>query len=121
MGTRGGSGQAIYGASKAAVAGLARAAAKELGPVGIRVNAVAPGYVGTGWFEKRLGAEGLERLNQNIASRLPMGFAAGPDDIAGPIVQLLDPIARAITGEVTLLDAGGHLDLALTRRPGKEG
>jgi 3-oxoacyl-[acyl-carrier protein] reductase len=50
-----------------------------------------------------------------------MGFAAGPDDIAGPIVQLLDPIARAITGEVTLLDAGGHLDVALTRRPGKEG
>ncbi len=109
-----------YAASKGALITMTKSLARVLAPQ-IRVNAVAPGYVGTGWFEKRLGAEGFERLNQNIASRVPMGFAAGPDDIAGPIVQLLDPIARAITGEVTLLDAGGHLDVALTRRPGKEG
>lgn len=108
-----------YAASKGALGTMTLSLARVLAPA-IRVNAVAPGYVGTGWFEKRLGAEGFERLNQNIASRVPMGFAAGPDDIAGPIVQLLDPIARAITGEVTLLDAGGHLDVALTRRPGKE-
>jgi 3-oxoacyl-[acyl-carrier protein] reductase len=109
-----------YAASKGALITMTKSLARVLAPQ-IRVNAVAPGYVGTGWFEKRLGAEGFERLNQNVASRVPMGFAAGPDDVAGPIVQLLDPIARAITGEVTLLDAGGHLDLALTRRPGKEG
>lgn len=109
-----------YAASKGALITMTKSLARVLAPQ-IRVNAVAPGYVGTGWFEKRLGAEGFERLNQNIASRLPMGFAAGPVDIAGPIVQLLDPIARAITGEVTLLDAGGHLDVALTRRPGREG
>ena len=109
-----------YAASKGALITMTKSLARALAPQ-IRVNAVAPGYVGTGWFEKRLGAEGFERLNQNIASRVPMGFAAGPYDIAGPIVQLLDPIARAITGEVTLLDAGGHLDVALTRRPGKEG
>ncbi len=108
-----------YAASKGALITMTKSLARVLAPR-IRVNAVAPGYVGTGWFEKRLGAEGFERLNQNIASRVPMGFAAGPDDIAGPIVQLLDPLARAITGEVTLLDAGGHLDVALTRRPGKE-
>jgi 3-oxoacyl-[acyl-carrier protein] reductase len=108
-----------YAASKGALITMTKSLARVLAPQ-IRVNAVAPGYVGTGWFEKRLGTEGFERLNQNIASRVPMGFAAGPDDIAGPIVQLLDPIARAITGEVTLLDAGGHLDVALTRRPGKE-
>lgn len=109
-----------YAASKGALITMTKSLARVLAPQ-IRVNAVAPGYVGTGWFEKRLGAEGFERLNQTIAGRVPMGFAAGPDDIAGPIVQLLDPIARAITGEVTLLDAGGHLDVALTRRPGKEG
>ena len=109
-----------YAASKGALITMTKSLARVLAPQ-IRINAVAPGYVGTGWFEKKLGAEGFERLNQHIASRVPMGFAAGPDDIAGPIVQLLDPIARAITGEVTLLDAGGHLDVALTRRPGKEG
>ncbi|HEX7694822.1 MAG TPA: SDR family oxidoreductase [Sphingomonas sp.] len=109
-----------YAASKGALITMTKSLARVLAPQ-IRVNAVAPGYVGTGWFEKRLGVEGFERLNQTIASRVPMGFAPGPDDIAGPIVQLLDPIARAITGEVTLLDAGGHLDIALARRPGREG
>ena len=108
-----------YAASKGALITMTKSLARVLAPR-IRVNAVAPGYVGTGWFEKRLGTEGFERLNQTIASRVPMGFAAGPDDIAGPIVQLLDPVARAITGEVTLLDAGGHLDIALARRPGRE-
>jgi 3-oxoacyl-[acyl-carrier protein] reductase len=107
-----------YAASKGALITMTKSLARVLAPA-IRVNAVAPGYVGTGWFEKRLGAEGFEKLNKSIAGQVPMGFAAGPDDVAGPIVQLLDPIARAITGEVTLLDAGGHLDVALTRRPGK--
>ncbi|MBN8807150.1 MAG: SDR family oxidoreductase [Sphingomonas sp.] len=108
-----------YAASKGALITLTKSLARVLAPA-IRVNAVAPGYVGTGWFEKRLGAEGFEKLNATIAGRVPMGFATGPDDVAGPIVQLIDPIARAITGEVTLIDAGGHLDMALTRRPGKE-
>lgn len=109
-----------YAASKGALISMTKSLARVLAP-DIRVNAVAPGYVGTGWFEKRLGAEGFARLNERIAGALPMGFAPGPDDIAGPVVQLLDPIARAITGEVTLLDGGGHLDVALTRRPGREG
>lgn len=108
-----------YAASKGALITMTKSLARVLAPQ-IRINAVAPGYVGTGWFEKRLGAEGFERLNQNIASRVPMGFATGPDDIAGPIVHLLDPLSRSITGETTLIDAGGHLDMALTRRPGKE-
>ncbi len=49
------------------------------------------------------------------------GEAAGPDDVAGPIEMLLDPMSRAMTGEVVLLDGGGHLDVALSRRPGREG
>ena len=50
-----------------------------------------------------------------------MAMAAGPDDIAGPIVMLLDPASRVITGETMLLDAGAHLDVGLARRPGREG
>lgn len=108
-----------YAASKGALLTMTKSLARVLAPA-IRVNAVAPGYVGTGWFEKRLGEEGFARLNQRIAASTPMAMAAGPDDIAGPIVMLLDPASRVMTGETLLLDAGTHLDIGLSRRPGRE-
>ncbi len=108
-----------YAASKGAMITMTLSLARVLAPA-IRVNAVAPGYVGTGWFEKRLGADGFERLNDRVAAGVPMAFATGPDDIAGPIVNLLDPASRVITGEVITLDAGSHLDVGLSRRPGRE-
>ena len=108
-----------YAASKGALLTMTTSLARVLAPA-IRVNAVAPGYVGTGWFEKRLGAEGFARLNARIAGATPMAMAAGPDDIAGPIVMLLDPASRVMTGETLLLDAGAHLDVGLSRRPGRE-
>jgi 3-oxoacyl-[acyl-carrier protein] reductase len=109
-----------YAASKGAMITMTKSLARVLAPA-IRVNAVAPGYVGTGWFEKRIGAEGLERLNAHIAANTPMAMAAGAEDIAGPVVMLLDPASRVITGETVLLDAGAHLDVGLSRRPGKDG
>ncbi|MEO7690650.1 MAG: SDR family oxidoreductase [Sphingomonas sp.] len=108
-----------YAASKGALITMTKSLARALAPA-IRVNAVAPGYVGTGWFEKRLGAEGFAKLNDRIAAGVPMAMAAGPDDIAGPIVMLLDPDSRVITGETMVLDAGAHLDIGFARRPGKE-
>jgi 3-oxoacyl-[acyl-carrier protein] reductase len=107
-----------YAASKGAMLTMTKSLARVLAPA-IRVNAVAPGYVGTGWFEKRLGEDGFARLNERIADTVPMGFAPGPEDIAGPIEMLLDPASRVITGETVLLDAGAHLDLAISRRPGR--
>ena len=71
-------------------------------------------------FEKRLGEEGFARLNERIAAATPMAMAAGSDEIAGPIVMLLDPASRVMTGECLLLDAGAHLDIGLSRRPGRE-
>lgn len=109
-----------YAMSKGALGTLTKSMARVLAPA-IRVNAVAPGYVGTGWFEKRLGAEAFARLNARIAAATPMAMAAGADDIAGPIVMLLDPASRAVTGETLLVDAGAHLDVGLSRRPGREG
>ena len=109
-----------YAASKGALLTMTKSLARALAP-DIRVNAVAPGYVGTGWFEKRLGTDGFAALNARIAGATPMAMATGPDDIAGPIVMLLDPAARAITGETMLIDAGSHLDIGLARRPGREG
>lgn len=108
-----------YAASKGALITMTQSLARALAPA-IRVNAVAPGYVGTGWFEKRLGEDGFAKLNQRIAAATPMALAAGPDDIAGPVAMLLDPAMRAVTGEVLLVDAGAHLDVGLSRRPGKE-
>ncbi|VVT03929.1 putative Granaticin polyketide synthase ketoacyl reductase 2 [Sphingomonas sp. EC-HK361] len=108
-----------YAASKGALITMSKSLARVLAPE-IRVNAVAPGYVGTGWFEKRLGEAGFAALNDRIAGATPLAMAAGPDDIAGPIVMLLDPASRVMTGEVLLLDAGAHLDIGLSRRPGRE-
>jgi 3-oxoacyl-[acyl-carrier protein] reductase len=108
-----------YAASKGALLTMTKSLARVLAPA-IRVNAVAPGYVGTGWFEKRMGAEGLAKLDAHIASKTPMAMAAKGEDIAGPIVMLLDPASRGVTGETMLVDAGAHLDVGLARRPGKE-
>ncbi len=107
-----------YAASKGALATMTKSLARVLAPA-IRVNAVAPGYVGTGWFSERMTPEAFDKFESYIASQTPMQMAAHADDIAGPIVNLLDPASRVITGEVVLLDAGAHLDVGLSRRPGK--
>ncbi len=107
-----------YAASKGALITLTKSLARVLAPA-IRLNAIAPGYVGTGWFERRGDADAFDRLNRYIANHVPMGFAAMAQDIAGPVVNLLDPASRAITGETLLVDAGQHLDIGLSRRPGK--
>ncbi len=108
-----------YAASKGALITMTQSLARALAPH-VRINAVAPGYVGTSWFEKRLGTEAFAALNARIAGSTPMAMAPDADDIAGPIVMLLDPMSRVMTGEVVRLDAGAHLDLAHARRPGKE-
>ncbi len=109
-----------YACTKGALNTMTLSLARVLAPK-IRVNAVAPGYVGTGWFEKRLGEQGFAALNERIARAVPMGFATMGEDVAAPVAMLLDPASRAITGEVLLVDAGMHLDVGLSRRPGREG
>ncbi|MBX3594198.1 MAG: SDR family oxidoreductase [Sphingomonas sp.] len=107
-----------YAASKGALVTMTQSLARVLAPA-IRVNAVAPGYVGTGWFSERMAPDAFAAFERFIAGQTPMAMAPGPDDIAGPIVNLLDPASRVITGETVLLDAGAHLDVGLSRRPGK--
>ena len=118
-GLRGSAAGVAYTASKHGVVGITRQSSVMYALDGIRVNAVAPGYVGTGWFSERMTPEAFDKFESYIASQTPMAMAAHADDIAGPIVNLLDPASRVITGEILLLDAGAHLDVGLSRRPGK--
>jgi NAD(P)-dependent dehydrogenase (short-subunit alcohol dehydrogenase family) len=100
-GLRGKFGQANYSASKAGLVALTRTAARELGPKGIRVNAVAPGMVATA-MTAALPPEVLERAREESA----LGRIAEPADIAGPIVFLLSDAARHVTGTVLVVDGG---------------
>jgi 3-oxoacyl-[acyl-carrier protein] reductase len=94
-----------YSASKAAIEGLTRALAVELGPHGVRVNAVAPGFVETAQSTSRehsVGPEGLKLAEPYI----PLRRIAQPPEIADVVLFLASDAARYVTGQVLLVDGG---------------
>ncbi|WP_428966737.1 SDR family NAD(P)-dependent oxidoreductase [Micromonospora fluostatini] len=101
VGTHGAAGQAVYAASKAAVAALARSAARELGPRGIRVNAVAPGVIRTD-LTAALPAGVLDA--QAVAA--PLRRLGEPEEVADVIRFLAGDGARYVTGQVLGVDGG---------------
>jgi acetoacetyl-CoA reductase/3-oxoacyl-[acyl-carrier protein] reductase len=103
-GLRGKFGQSNYSASKAGLIGLTKAAARELGPKGVTVNAIAPGMVLTE-MTLRLAEEHRQRaLDETVLKRLPE-----VDDVASAVLFLLSDGARMITGEVIRIDAGQYI------------
>jgi 3-oxoacyl-[acyl-carrier protein] reductase len=101
VGERGAAGQAVYAASKGGIAALARSAAKELGPLGIRVNAVAPGLIDTDLLAG-LPADVIEaRCAQTSLRRLGTAI-----EVATTIRFLLSDEASFITGQVLGVDGG---------------
>jgi acetoacetyl-CoA reductase/3-oxoacyl-[acyl-carrier protein] reductase len=103
-GLRGKFGQANYAASKAGLIGLTKTAARELGPKGVTVNAVAPGMVLTE-MTLALAEEYRQRaLDEAVLKRLP-----AVEDVAAAVLFLLSDAARMITGEVIRVDGGQYI------------
>ena len=95
--------QGVYGMTKAALISMTKTLAHELGPAGIRVNAIAPGLV-----ETRFAATIVEsdELRDHVVSRTALGRHAQPDEIAGAAVYLLSEAASYVTGQTIVIDGG---------------
>ncbi len=101
VGLRGNIGQANYAASKAGVIGFTKSLAKELGSRGIRVNAVAPGFIETGM------TQGFpQEYREKILKQIPLGRFGLPKDVASLVAFLASDEASYITGEVISVNGG---------------
>jgi NAD(P)-dependent dehydrogenase (short-subunit alcohol dehydrogenase family) len=103
--TRPASGLASYGAAKAGINHLTTTLAAELGPQGIRVNAIAPGTTFTEDIRAALGEEQFAA----ISASTPLQRVCDPDELARLTVFLGSDLSRCITGQLILADAGAHL------------
>jgi NAD(P)-dependent dehydrogenase (short-subunit alcohol dehydrogenase family) len=104
LGRIGAPGYASYCAAKGGVDALVRALAVDVGPDGIRVNAVAPGLVRTPMAYR--GRDNFDELVPAIAERHPLRRIGEPGDIAGPVAFLLSDSAAWITGQTIVVDGG---------------
>jgi NAD(P)-dependent dehydrogenase (short-subunit alcohol dehydrogenase family) len=96
-------GLTYYGPAKAAMVQLTKTAAREWAAYGVRVNAVAPGWIET---DMNVGARQSEEFNQGILSQIPLGRWGTPEDVASAAVFLCSPAASWITGSVLIVDGG---------------
>jgi len=103
-GQRGEAGFGAYAASKGAVISLTKTLATELGPSGIRVNCVAPGWVDTDLSAPALRGDPEER--RRVEGIFPLGHIPVAQDIAGPIAFLLSEWAVAVHGEILNVNGG---------------
>ncbi len=96
-----------YSASKTAIDGMTRAMAVELSPEGIRVNAIAPGFIGTEMSAKALDSD-PERKYKAL-DRTPLGYLGGTEDIGAAAAFLASDGAKYITGVILPVDGGNSI------------
>jgi NAD(P)-dependent dehydrogenase (short-subunit alcohol dehydrogenase family) len=104
LSARGMAKRTAYSAAKAAIANFTRALALELGPHGIRVNAIAPTVIVTDLNRELVRTQ--PALYQAVVDRTALGRLGAPEDIAGALVFLASPAARFITGQLLFVDGG---------------
>ena len=101
VGLAGNGGQTNYAASKAGIIGLTKSLAKEVAARGIRVNAVAPGFVQTD-----MTAALSDELKSKAVEAIPLGRIGKPEEIAKAVAFLVSPDAAYITGQTLVVDGG---------------
>ena len=101
-------GGAAYAASKAAVEIMSKVFAMELGPLGIRVNVVAPGYIDVRGWSDAYPDRAPEDLRAALVRSIPLGQAGDPRDIANAVLFLASAQAGHITGTVLEVDGGSN-------------
>jgi 3-oxoacyl-[acyl-carrier protein] reductase len=101
VGITGNAGQAAYCAAKAGLIGLTKSMAKELASRNIRVNAVAPGYIGTDMTDAL-----TPEQKEGILKEIPLARVGKPEEIADAVVFLASPKANYITGQTIIVDGG---------------
>ncbi len=105
-GQRGEAGHSAYATTKGGLISYTKSLATELGPHGIRVNCIAPGWVETDLTRAAL-ADTTRR--RDIEASIPLGRVAQPADIAGPVLFLVSDLARHVQGEVLNVNGGSVL------------
>ena len=103
-GQMGNSGQSNYAASKAGLIGLTKTVARELAPKGVRVNAIAPGYIKTEMTE-----EIPEDKKKDLKRLIPMRKLGSPENIADTVVFLASESSSYITGQVISVNGGMYM------------
>lgn len=101
IGLMGNAGQVNYAASKGGLIALTKSLAKETAARGIRVNAIAPGFIATEMTEKI-----PENIREEMIKAIPLGRMGLPEDVAGAVLFLASPAASYITGQVLVVDGG---------------
>jgi len=96
-----------YSAAKSAYVGMVRSLATEWGPQGVRVNAIAPGWIASPMLDKALSGDAARKAK--ILGRTPMAQFGEPDDIGWAAVYLCSPAAKFVTGVVLPVDGGAAI------------
>jgi NAD(P)-dependent dehydrogenase (short-subunit alcohol dehydrogenase family) len=98
--------QCAYGASKAAVLNLTRCHALEVGPYGVRVNAIAPGSTLTDATRQMFYKPASQKLAESLMSHIPLGKPGSVEDIANAALYLASDDSKYVTGQVLVVDGG---------------